>query len=115
MAHHLLLRWSGRGDTVERHKDIAAEHGSVWWGKWAKSAEGRDPISSDTREELATQIGQGVRTWAYLHNAQQEWRAVVLEIRDRGFRPPAEQVPDYYPDRQPIDMWVRLGDFEPLP
>jgi hypothetical protein len=114
VTEHLVLRWSGQPDTVEQHQAIAAEHGTVWWGKWAKSADGRDPISAENREALADQIRAGEPTFAFLHNSQSEWRTRLVSVRDRSFRPPASLVPGYYPDSQPIDLWLELKDFERL-
>lgn len=61
-AIHLLLKWARQhaGDTIEQHKRIADESGSVWWGIFGNRD--RTPLSQTNVDRLRRQISVDVPT-----------------------------------------------------
>lgn len=113
-AVHLLLRWSA-GDqpqTIQHHRDVESQSGSVWWGKIG-DPEGRKPLSDPNLQLLRGQLGQGVPTHVYLYRAGEAWRTDLLDITRNEDETDKALTPTYY-GSEPHHLWVRLNNFVPL-
>lgn len=102
------------GQTIERHKVIADEHGHVWWGWWCKSGE-----------------RPAVHTLAALHKAHPTGLPIFLADsgRNKLFRatclktqssldapmptPDSTKTPAYYNDQKYL-AWHQLTEFEEI-
>jgi len=108
---HLLLKWSAaRGkDTLERHRDAAEKHGSVWWGKFSTS--GSAGISGSKLAVLQGQLAVGTPTHAYLHHQSEVWRTRLEEITTDASQVDEERMAGYY-DKDTSTLFARLSDFQ---
>ncbi len=108
---HLLLKWSAtRGkDTLDRHRDAAARHGSVWWGKFSTS--GSAGISDSKLTVLRGQLAAGTPTHAYLHHQSEVWRTRLEEITTDATQVDEERMAAY-DDKNTSTLFARLSDFE---
>jgi MoxR-like ATPase len=116
-ALHVLLRWSTTQEprTVDLHREVADQHGAVWWAKIGDPA-GRAAIAAKRLSRLRQQLAEDVPTFVYLHRTGEVWRTRLLEITVERPAGEAELIPEYY--RKAIgehNLWVKLADFERLP
>jgi len=110
---HLLLKWSEEPavDTIERHRAIANDKGSVWWG--ALGGRERRALSAQGLNRLQIQLGSHVPTFAFLYNPKSMWEAKVEAITDQSEAVDVEEMPDYYTTDE-CKLFVRLSNFRPL-
>ena len=74
---HVLLRWRYQRQprTIELHRAVAEQHGSVWWCQY-----GRVTITPARQATLRQQVRAGTPTFAFLHNQRTGTvRARVIE------------------------------------
>jgi hypothetical protein len=116
-AIHLLLRWSATEEprTVERHREFAADHGAVWWGKIGDPS-GRAAVAAARLRALRHQLAEEVPTYVYLHRTGEVWRTRLLEISAERPDDEAELIPEYYRGAiRQHHLWLKLAEFEQLP
>jgi len=108
---HLLLKWSDTlgKDTLDRHRDAAARHGSVWWGKFGKP--GSAGIGESKLAALRGQLAAGTPTHAYLHHQSEVWRTRLEEITTDDTQVDEERMAGYY-HKDTSTLFARLSDFE---
>jgi hypothetical protein len=111
-AVHLVLKWSPtlRADTVERHREVAGEHGAVWWGRQSKAA--ATGLGTEWLEKLRSQLENGSETYVFLHGSASTWRTWLLAITTHSAEVEPELVPAYYDPETHHSLWVKLTDFE---
>jgi hypothetical protein len=109
-AVHLLLKWSPEhaADTIERHKQVAQERGSVWWGKFGKLG-----ISEPRLIQIRTQLGAGMETSVFLSGADTLWRTRLEQITSDADDVDDALLPGYY-RKEDCSFFVRLVAFEPV-
>ena len=111
---HLLLKWSTQyaEDTVARHRAVAEEFGSTWWGVMSK----RERVLSDSNVASVRQQveGRGVATYAFLYGNQEVWRARITAITEDADEVDDTQRPAYY-TKEGCRLFLRLSHFEQLP
>lgn len=109
---HLLLRWSPNygKDTVDKHRAVAEQRGSVWWGK-REGPKGRRAMSEEKLTRLRHQLKQGIRTHVYLYSSGTTWRTSLQEITEDRDETDESLIPEYY-GQETHHLWVRLSDFE---
>lgn len=112
---HLVFKWNADLEprTIDLHRMIAEEQGSVWWGRFAASA--KPSIAARRLAQLQQQLAQHTPTHAYLYRRGSLWRASVL---DATVQPPDfgdVRFPRYYKPED-CNLFVRLNDdFMELP
>src|SRR5205823_13380984 len=92
---HLLLKWSRQyaEDTVARHKAVADEFGSTWWGVMSK----RERVLGESIvAAIREQIVRGVLTYAFLYGGQEGWQARIHALTDRADYVDEARRPAYY-------------------
>ncbi len=115
-AMHLLLRWSVAEErrTIDMHREVADEHGEVWWAKIGDPS-GRAAVAAKRLRRLRDQLAEQVPTFVYLHRTGEIWRARLLEIRVERPDDESDLIPEYYRDEVgKHHLWLKLADFEPL-
>lgn len=112
---HLLLKWALRSDvdTIEEHREIDVEHGSVWWGKFGDPE--RTSFSAGNLERLRQQISAGTPTHVYLHRAGSTWRARLLEVTINPAEVDEDLLPSYYSKDGSSNLFVHISGMEELP
>jgi len=107
---HLLLKWAARNapDTIDRHRRLADENGSVWWG--AFGSPGAPGLSTRNMEFLTAQIAAGRPTYAFLYNPASVWQASIEQITTNPDEVDEHRMPDYYTKDQ-CKLFVRLTGF----
>jgi hypothetical protein len=65
-ALHLVVKWSARlgADAVERHLEVAAAHGAVWWV--LTSTDQGHAVSESWISRLSEQLHSGVPTYVFI-------------------------------------------------
>ncbi|MCZ8377646.1 EVE domain-containing protein [Mycobacterium sp. CPCC 205372] len=112
---HLLFKWNAdrRPSTIEDHRQIAVEHDSVWWGRFAGPETSR--VATKRIQLLKDQMQIGFPTYAFLHRRGETWRTSILEVTDvAGDVSNDMRFPDYYTPAE-CNFFVRITDFEQLP
>jgi 5-methylcytosine-specific restriction protein B len=109
---HLLFKWSAdlEAQTVTLHEQVAAERGSVWWGKFGQGA---NPIGSSRLEQINDQLERGVVTNVFLYGGGQTVRTRLEQITVDPDAVDAERMAGYYGTDQ-CNMFVRLSSFADL-
>jgi MoxR-like ATPase len=109
---HLVVKWSERfgADTVDRHIQVASEHGAVWWGLIGAS-DSDFRIAEKWVAQLRQQISRAEETYAFV-SGPTCWRTRVHDVQyDRDAVDP-DLVPGYY---ERLDgryhLWLKLSDF----
>jgi hypothetical protein len=109
----LVLKWSPRlrPDTIERHREVAAERGSVWWGRLSDSDS--PGLGYEWQETFQAQLTAHQRTYVFLHSKPGgTWRAHLLGITVDRSKVDALMIPSYYDSSDHYSLWVRLAEFE---
>jgi hypothetical protein len=110
---HLIAKWSAskEADTVEAHKEAAANNGSAWWGVISK----KPRVLSETNiATLSAQVDGGVPTHVYLYGGGSTWQTTLRGITQKAEEIDNERLPPYYtPDG--CKLFLELADFEELP
>lgn len=112
-ALHLVVKWSathGR-QTVDLHREVADEKGSVWWGLIGKP--GSKKLGEATFAALRQQLASGIETFVFISGppALPAWRTELVDIREE--RPTDEElIPSYYPAEYHHSLWVKLSSFQ---
>ncbi len=108
---HLILKWSAdlEARTVERHREKAAEAGSVWWGRFGVG----NAISAKRLQLLQDQLAKGFPTYAFLYGGSQTVRTRILEMTQDPSEVDEERLPGYY-SKDGCNLFSRLSDFEDL-
>jgi hypothetical protein len=77
---HVLLKWNADREprTIERHREIAEQHGSVWWGRFAQP--GGPGVSADRITELRAQLEASVPTFVFLYHHGDAWKTTLHEV-----------------------------------
>lgn len=102
---------SGEG-SVNDHKAIVAQHGSVWWGRWSSASSSRGSIINTLNDQISR--GLDVRLLVRNAVANIEVSATILQVETPAFTPPTHLVPKYRNTPQ-VDMWLHLTTFSDLP
>ena len=112
---HLLVKWSVERNprTLELHREIAAERGSVWWGNFANT-EGSTAMSAARIERLRAQLDAGVPTRCALYRAGEVWLTTLRAITADPAQVEVDLLPAYYRPEQ-CNLFYLLGDFEQVP
>ncbi|HEX6154327.1 MAG TPA: DUF3578 domain-containing protein [Solirubrobacterales bacterium] len=110
---HLVLKWSAgiEAQTVELHRKVADEKGSVWWGKFGTS---NKPIGKKKLQQLRSQLADGITTYAFLYGGGTATRTRLQEITVEPSDVDEDRMAGYYNKRE-CSMFFRLSDFEDLP
>ena len=110
---HLIFKWRYEREprTIERHRVVAEEQGSVWWGRF--SASPTPSVSEKKLEQLRQQLAAGTRTHAYLYRRGELWRTTVHEVTTSPPRGDDVQFPSYYRPED-CNLFVRVSGFEQL-
>jgi MoxR-like ATPase len=111
-AIHLVLKWSPAlgADTIERHRDMAAQQGATWWARQSKP--GMTGLGDEWITKLRSQLESGSTTYVFLHGGSETWRTRLLDITtdasevDLDLRPPEHDPAAHY------SLWAKLTDFE---
>src|SRR5262249_10176586 len=90
---HILLKWrqSHEVSTIDQHKAIAEQKGSVWWGKF-----GEGKVSTTKLDRLQKQVADGVTTYAFLYRRGEVWRTRLLASTTDPASVPNDRIPSYY-------------------
>ncbi len=93
---HLLFKWnvSREPNTIGRHKQIADENGSVWWGRFGTTAS--PGMGAGHLADLRHQLEDEVPTYAFLYRRGEIWRTTLLEISNDASDVDSERLPTYY-------------------
>jgi hypothetical protein len=115
-ALHILQRWSSPRDpdTITKHREVAEEHGAVWWGRLG-DPEGRAAIGASRLKELRAQLDAGIPTYVFLHRTGEVWRTRLIAIRTDRPNDELELIPEHY--RGVVGkhhLWLKLREFESL-
>ncbi len=107
---HLLLKWSRQhaGDTIEQHKRIADERGSVWWGIFGNRD--RTPLSQNKIDRMRRQLAEAVPTSSFFYGGGAVWRADLLEVADDPDQVDGGLLPGYY-SKNDCRLFVRVSDW----
>jgi MoxR-like ATPase len=112
-SRHLLFKWDREYEprTIESHREVAEQHGSVWWGKFGKP--GSSSISQKRLKRIRTQLEEGVPTYAFLYRAGEVWQATLEELTISPDDVDTELMPSYYTKEQCV-LFARVSNFVPL-
>ena len=107
----LVFKWSAdfEAQTVELHRAVADERGSVWWGRFG----GGTALSASRLEQLEDQLKDSIPTHVYLYGGAETVRAELREITADPETVDEERLPGYYSKDQ-CNLFVRISDFETL-
>lgn len=108
---HMLLKWSLDYEpaTIARHREIAEEKGSVWWGKFGRP--GAKALNEKRLDDLRKQLEQGTPTRVYLYRAGEVWHTRLEEITTDPEQVSDDLRPTYY-DKDQCVLFVRVSNFE---
>jgi MoxR-like ATPase len=112
----LVVKWSAAIEpkTIEQHREITDEHGSVWWALFG--TEGSGKLSDASFARLSAQLEHGTDTYVYLSGApdRSAWRTRLEGLQME--RPLGEEhlVPGYYPAHRHPVLWLKLTSFQEL-
>jgi MoxR-like ATPase len=111
----LVLKWSPsrNPETIELHREVAEQHGAVWWGRVAKDPSKRG-MSERKLKEFADQLARGEETLVFLHGNGSTWRTRLLAITLDEADVEQELVPPYYDPATHHSLWVKIADFESI-
>jgi MoxR-like ATPase len=111
-AIHLVLKWSPtlEANTIELHRQVAEQHGAVWWGRVSKP--GTTGLAADRLRKFEEQIDRGSLTNIYLHSAAATWRTRLLAITTNDDDLDESLIPSYYEPETHHSLWVKITDFE---
>ncbi|MDA4106040.1 AAA family ATPase [Mycolicibacterium holsaticum] len=115
-AVDLVLKWSVgfRPDTIERHEEVAEQHGSVWWGRRSKTSDATG-LSSEWLQKLHAQLAAGSDTFVYLYSRDGgTWRTRLLDITTDPSEIDHDLVPNYYDPSEFHSLWVKLSEFQKI-
>jgi MoxR-like ATPase len=109
---HLVLKWSGSVEprTIDHHRDVAEQKGSVWWGRQSKP--GSRGIAAHWIERLRQQLVDGIPTHVYLHGPS-TWDTRLHQVETDESSVDFDRVPSYYRPDTHHSLWVQISDFEP--
>lgn len=112
---HLVAKWSAQHgpDTVQRHQEVAAAHGQVWWG--VIGSPDKRKLSDENFARLQTQLQGGLETFVFLAGPR---TAPVFRTRlvDLALERPAMEdlIPSYYPSKIHHSLWLKLEGYDQL-
>lgn len=111
-AVHLVLKWSPtiRPDTIDRHREVADEHGAVWWARQSKP--GTTGLAAEWISKIRSQLESGSQTFVFLQGSLSTWRTRLLAITVESADVDSELVPSYYDPDAFNSLWVKITDFE---
>lgn len=111
---HVLLKWSSERNsaTVENHRAVAEQHGSVWWGAF-RAADSPAPMSTETLSTIRDQLNRGMTTHAYLYGGSELWRCQLEEITLDETEVDEERLPSYY-TKADCRLFARLSHFDQI-
>jgi MoxR-like ATPase len=109
---HLIAKWSSQEEpaTVELHRAVADESGSVWWGVFGSSETPK--VAERWLDRLRTQLAQDVPTFVFLSGATC-WKTRLGAFASKREEVEAELIPSYYAASREHGFWVKLAAFEP--
>jgi MoxR-like ATPase len=110
-AIHLVLKWTPAVDpeTIDHHREVAAEHGAVWWGRLG--SKGSTGLAQRWLKKLQQQLQQGSTTYVFLYNWASTWRTQLLSV-SLTLPEEATLIPPYYDPNAHHTLWVKLDGFE---
>ena len=114
-ALHLVVKWSAAygPETIERHIDVAHQHGAVWWGLATSSESAESLVDQKWIDRLQEQIAAGVPTNVFL-SGPTYWSTSLLAVSYSRDEVEEELIPPYYGEvNRNYHLWVKLSDFEP--
>lgn len=115
---HLVVRFSDAmfevGDVVERHNQIAAKRGAVWFGKLGQT------ISQNRVDLLNNQIKENTPTYLYLVKGNRRkssaYSADLLAVSKEKPKDKA-LIPDYYAEKDLLPYmkaWMKIGEIKAI-
>jgi hypothetical protein len=110
---HLVFKWRYQTEprTIELHRAVVEQQGSVWWGRFSAST--APSVSARKLEQLNEQLAKGVPTHAYMYRRTELWRTTVKEATVSPPTADDPRFPSYYrPDD--CNLFVRVSNFEQL-
>ena len=113
-ALHLVVKWSAAygPETIERHIDVAKQHGAVWWGLATSSESAESLVDQKWIDRLQEQIATGVPTKVFL-SGPTCWSTSLLAVSYSRDDVEEELIPPYYGAvNRKYHLWVKLSDFE---
>lgn len=113
-ALDLVLKWSfgSSPDTIDRHRQMVEQHGSVWWGRINKSPDVVG-LSSKWLEKLQAQLAAGSETYVFLYSREGgTWRTRLLDITTDRSEVDEDLIPAYDDPTAHHSLWVQLTDFQ---
>jgi hypothetical protein len=112
---HLILKWRLEEEprTIELHRDVVREQGSVWWGKLGDPNSSHAAMSERVLKRLRDQLADGFATHVYLYRPGEVWRTDLHDITKERADTDEALIPRYYGSNT-HNLWVRLSGFERL-
>lgn len=111
---HLVAKWwAGYSpQTIEQHREIAAERGAVWWALFSTSESGR--VAERWVSQLREQIAAGRQTYVFIAG-NTCWRTRLHAVEYDEDQVDVELVPSYYAGVEARrHLWLKISEFEPL-
>ena len=111
---HLLFKWNAERDpdTVVKHREVADELGSVWWGRSGSPT--LPGISADRLADFRRQLDGGVLTHVYLYRRGELWQTKMEQITSDAADVDQERLPSYY-SKDECNLFARISHFQELP
>jgi len=109
---HLLMKMSQDTDDMERHRVVAEERGSVWWGNWTTSDR---QVSPARVGRLRRQLDSGTPTFVWFRRGspRRVWQCDLVDVTT-DVRDVDDRLPDYY-DGSGCNLFVLLDVIRQLP
>ena len=110
---HLVVKWSEKfgANTVDEHRSLADEAGSVWWG--LIGSPDRPKLAAKRIETISEQFDRGQPTYVFI-SGPTNWRVRLEGITTTRAYVEEELIPGYYHEDWSFGLWVKLKDFQPV-
>jgi MoxR-like ATPase len=110
---HLVFKWRYEREprTIEHHRAVADERGSVWWGRF--SASPTPSVNEKKLEQIRQQLSTRTPTHAYIYRRGELWRTTAHDISTSPPSVDDPRFPSYYRPED-CNLFVRVSDFEHL-
>jgi hypothetical protein len=110
---HLLVKWSEKfgADTVDEHRSVADQTGSVWWG--LIGSPDRPKLAAKRIATISEQLDQGQTTHVFI-SGPTNWRTQLEGITASRADVEEQLIPSYYDEDWTYGLWVKLKGFQPI-
>jgi hypothetical protein len=110
---HLVVKWSEKfgASTVEEHRLVANQAGSVWWG--LIGSPDRPKLAAKRIATISEQLDQGQPTHVFI-SGPTSWRTQLEGITAMRADVEEHLIPSYYDKDWTYGLWVKLKDFQPV-